>query len=304
MRIRVCFSSDDNYVQHLVVALQSVVVSRRSDDELEIYILDGGIALEKKTLLYEMAQREQVVIHFVAVDGKKFLDAPIQTVQGTHSHVTLATYYRLLLPELLPHVDKVIYLDCDLVCRSSLAELYAQDMGTGWICGVVDIDEKRHTERLGLERYVCAGVLLLNLKAWREEGVQEKCMAFIYDHADVIVLHDQDVLNVVCQEHLSYLDKTWDAQACETRQGHISGFNDIARTGNIIHFIGGRKPWHPGCRHPYRREYFRYLKLTPYRNFVWEYRRQWLRYVLWHTKYSHGRKRWYFLGIRVWQKKS
>lgn len=284
-------------------AMQSIATSRQSGDELEIYVLDGGISGESRKLLQNMAQREHMNIHLVAVDGEKFHDAPIQTVQGTHSHVTLATYYRLLLPELLPHVDKVIYLDCDLTCRSSLAELYAQDMGMDWIRGVVDIDEKRHTERLGLERYVCAGVLLLNLKAWREEGVQEKCMAFIRDHADVIVLHDQDVLNVVCQDHLSYLDKIWDAQACETRQGRISGFNDIARTANIIHFIGGRKPWHPGCRHPYRREYFRYLKLTPYRNFVWEYRRLWLRYILWHTKYSHGRRRWYFLGIRVWQKK-
>ena len=133
--------------------------------------------------------------------------------------------------------------------------------------------------------------------------VQEKCMAFIRDHADVIVLHDQDVLNVVCRDHLSYLDKTWDAQACETRQGRLSGFNDIARTANIIHFIGGRKPWHPGCRHPFRKEYFRYLRLTPYRDFVWEYRKAWLRYLLWHTRYSHGRRRWYLLGVRIWQKK-
>lgn len=303
MSIRVCFSSDDNYVQHLVVAMQSIAVSRRSGDELEIYVLDGGISGENRKLLQQLAQRERMNIHLVDVDREKFRTAPIQTVQGSQTHVTLATYYRLLLPGLLPGVDKVIYLDCDLVCRSSLAGLYEQDMGTDWIRGVVDIDEKRHTERLGLESYVCAGVLLLNLKAWREEGVQEKCIAFIRDHADVIVLHDQDVLNVVCQDHLSYLDKTWDAQACETRQGRLSGFNDIARTANIIHFIGGRKPWHPGCRHPYRREYFCYLKLTPYRNFVWEYRWQWLWYVLWHTKYSHSRRRWYFLGIRVWQKK-
>ncbi len=303
MKIHVCFSSDNNYVQHLSVAVHSVVASRKSGDELEIHILDGGISEENKTLLYNAVPQECADIHFVAIDEEKFRDAPIQTVQGTHSHVTLATYYRLLLPELLPHVDKVIYLDCDLVCRSSLAELYAQDMGTDWIRGVVDIDEKRHAERLGLERYVCAGVLLLNLKAWREEGVQEKCMAFIRDHADVIVLHDQDVLNVVCRDHLSYLDKTWDAQACETRQGRLSGFNDIARTANIIHFIGGRKPWHPGCRHPFRKEYFRYLRLTPYRDFVWEYRKAWLRYLLWHTRYSHGRRRWYLLGVRIWQKK-
>lgn len=303
MSIHVCFSSDDNYVQHLVVALQSVAVSRKSGDTLDIHILDGGISGENRKLLQQLAQRERMNIHLVDVYREKFRNAPIQTVQGSQTHVTLATYYRLLLPELLPGVDKVIYLDCDLVCRSSLAGLYEQDMGTDWIRGVVDIDEKRHTERLGLERYVCAGVLLLNLRAWRENGVQEKCMTFIRDHVDVIVLHDQDVLNVACQGHLSYLDKTWDAQACETRQGRISGFNDIASTANIIHFIGGRKPWHPGCRHPYRREYFRYLKLTPYRNFIWEYRRRWLWYVLWHTKYSHGRKRWYFLGIRVWQKK-
>lgn len=303
MSIHVCFSSDDNYVQHLVVALQSVAVSRKSGDTLDIHILDGGISGENRKLLQQLAQRERMNIHLVDVDREKFRNAPIQTVPGSQSHVTLATYYRLLLPGLLPGVDKVIYLDCDLVCRSSLAGLYEQDMGTDWVRGVEDIDRDCHAARLGLERYVCAGVLLINLRAWREQGVQEKCMDFIRDHADIIVLHDQDVLNVVCREHLSYLDRTWDAQACETRKGRLSGFNDIARTANIIHFIGGRKPWHPGCRHPFRKEYFRYLRLTPFRSFVWTYRLQCLRYLCRHSKYSHGRMRWYVLGIRVWQKK-
>lgn len=303
MRIAVCFSSDAGYARHLAVALASIFHHRDVTDELAVFILDGGIAEADKDVLHAMAVQNGATIRFLPVSKDVFFDAPIQTLGGTLSHVSKAAYYRILLAELLPEEEKVIYLDCDLVCRSSLAELYAQDMGTDWIRGVVDIDEKRHAERLGLERYVCSGVLLLNLKAWREEGVQEKCMAFIRDHADVIVLHDQDVLNVVCRDHLSYLDKTWDAQACETRQGRLSGFNDIARTANIIHFIGGRKPWHPGCRHPFRKEYFRYLRLTPYRDFVWEYRKAWLRYLLWHTRYSHGRRRWYLLGVRIWQKK-
>ena len=302
MDIKVCFSSDNNYIQHLVVAIYSVIASRKDSDNLDIYILDGGISEENKKLLYDISKKERIGIHLITVDKMFFKEAPLETMQGSHTHVTLATYYRLLLPSILPEVDKVIYLDCDLVCRSSLAGLYRVDMGQDWVRGVVDIDERSHSRRLGVQRYVCAGVLLLNLRAWREHGVQQLCMDFLRDHSDLIVLHDQDVLNVVCQEHLAYLDKTWDAQACETRQGKRSGFNKIARTAHIVHFIGSRKPWHPGCRHPYRREYFKYLKLTPFRGFIRQYRYECLRYFFWHTKYSHGRKRWYLLGIRIWQK--
>lgn len=302
MNINVCLSSDNYYAQHLAVCIASVLHHKGLENVI-FWVMDGGISEKNKHILHKMMEGKDASIHFVGINEEVFRDVPIQTMQGGIAHVSIATYFRLLLPHILPDVEKAIYLDCDLVCRASLAPLFGQTMGDDWIRGVIDLDNALHCKRLGIEKYVCAGVLLLNLKAWREYDVEQKCMCFLRNHVDKILYHDQDVLNVVCQEHLSYLDKTWDAQACETRQGHISGFNDIARTANIIHFIGGRKPWQPGCRHPYRREYFRYLKLTPYRNFVWEYWRKWLRYMLWHTKYSHGRRRWYFLGIRVWQKK-
>ena len=301
MNIELCFSSDDKYAQHLAVALVSAFYHRDASDNLSVSVLDGGIGEENRQILQRLARNYGATVRFLPVATDVFLDAPIQTQKGGRTHITRAAYYRLLLAELMPDVDKVIYLDCDIVCRSSLAALYDTDMGEDWIQGVVDIDEEKHRKRLGLERYVCSGVLLLNLRAWRDHDVQQLCMNFLHEHGDNVVFHDQDVLNAVCQEHLSYLDRTWNAQACETRQGRLSGFNDIARTANIVHFIGGRKPWHPGCRHPYRREYFRYLRLTPYEYFVWKYRLQCLCYAVWHTKYSHGRRRWYLLGIRVWQ---
>ena len=304
MTIELCFSSDNNYVQHLTVALASVFHHRSASDELSICVLDGGISESNKSMLLAFAEKSGAALRFISVGDDAFMDAPIQTRNGEHSHITKAAYYRLLLAEVLPDVDKVIYLDCDLVCRSSLAGLYGMDMGLDWIRGVVDIDEERHTRRLGLDRYICSGVLLLNLRAWREHGVQQMCLNFLQEHPERIVLHDQDVLNVVCREHLSYVDKTWDAQACNTRQGRASGFNDIARTANIVHFIGGRKPWQPGCRHPFRKEYFRYLKLTPFRGFVRQHRWACLRYFFWHSKISHGRKRWYVLGVGIWQKRA
>lgn len=98
-------------------------------------------------------------------------------------------------------------------------------------------------------REFCFSTLL----QWRRQDLEARCLAFIREHADKILMHDQDVLNVICQESLGLLDRTWDAQVCCTRQARLSGFNELGRTANIIHFIGARKPWLPGCRAPYRR---------------------------------------------------
>lgn len=300
--VHICFSADNNYAQHLAVSIASIL-HHKGPERIVFSVLDGGISLANKSILHAMAEEKGTEIRFITVNGEIFRDAPIQTMQGAVAHVTIATYFRLLLPDILPDVDKVIYLDCDLVCRSSLLPLYCEDMGQDWIRGVIDIDHAKHTVRLGIQNYVCAGVLLLNLRAWREHGVEQKCMDFIRDHAEMILLHDQDVLNVVCQEHMSYIDRTWDAQACDTRLGKTSGFNELAKTANIVHFIGGRKPWHPGCKHPARKDYFHYLRMTPYKNFEKRFFWTQVMHFLWHTKYSHGRKRWYTCGVRVWQKK-
>ncbi len=301
MDIHVCFSADNNYAQHLAVSIASIL-HHKGSEHIVFFVLDGGISEENRNTLRAMTEGKGAEIRFITVDDAAFRDAPIQTMQGTVAHVSIATYFRLLLPDILPDVDKVVYLDCDLICRSSLLPLYEEDMGQDWIRGVVDIDCAKHTARLGIQKYVCAGVLLLNLRAWRENGVEQKCMDFIRDHADRIDLHDQDVLIVVCQEPMSSLDRTWDAQACDTRLGRTSGFNELAKTANIVHFIGGRKPWHPGCKHPSRKDYFRYLRMTPYRDFESRFFWMQVRHFFWHSKYSHGRTRWYFCGVRVWQK--
>lgn len=300
--IHICFSADNNYAQHLAVSIASILY-HKGPEYIVFSVLDGGISEDNKTILHSLTDEKGAEIRFIPVDEKVFRNAPIQTIKGAVAHISIAAYYRLLLSTLLPDIAKVIYLDCDLVCRSSLTPLYKEDMGGDWVRGVIDIDVAKHCERLDLQKYFCSGVLLMDLRAWREHGVEQMCMDFIRDHAERIVLHDQDVLNVVCQEHLSYLDPTWDAQACETRLGKTSGFNELAKTANIVHFIGGRKPWHPGCRHPFRKYYFRYLHMTPYKDFEKRFLWMRVRYFFWHTKYSHGRKRWYCCGVRVWQKK-
>lgn len=302
MRIPVCFASDASYARPLAVAMASILRHRSADDELAFFVIDGGVSEADKAILRGMARKGGATLTFLALEQEMFDDAPIQTVEGGVSHISPAAYYRLCLPSLLPQEEKVIYLDCDLICRASLAPLLALDMEGDWVRGVQDIDAACHRRRLGLRRYVCSGVLLLDLAAWRRERVERRCLDFLRTSPERIVLHDQDVINVVCQGHLGYLDKTWNAQACATRLGRMSGFNELGKRAAVVHFIGSRKPWQAGCTHPFRAEYFRYLRLTPYRHSVWGWRLDCLRWALWHVKCSHGRQRWYCCGVRVWQK--
>ena len=299
MTIHVCLSSDDKYARHLGVTIASILVNKAPEDELFFHILDGGISRENRSRLESLQNLASFKIEFLAVDTSLFQNFPLDT--DGPAHVSLATYYRILLPEFLPHIEKIIYLDCDVICRSSLAPLYADDMQGFSLKGAIYIDAESQYSRLDINRYVCAGVLLFNLAQWRRQDLEARCLAFIREHADKILMHDQDVLNVICQESLGLLDRTWDAQVCGTRQARLSGFNELGRTANIIHFIGARKPWLPGCRAPYRKEYFRYLALTPWAEAVRSYRKACLRHFFFHTRISHGRKKWYVCGIRVFQ---
>lgn len=232
MSIHICLSSDDKYARHLGVTIASILVNKAPEDELFFHILDGGISRENRSRLESLQNLAPFKIEFLAVDISLFQNFPLDT--DGPAHISLAAYYRIILPSLLPSMEKIIYLDCDVICRSSLAPLYADDMQGFSLKGVIDIDAERHAPRLTLANYVCSGVLLFNLAQWRRQDLEARCLAFIREHADKILMHDQDVLNVICQESLGLLDRTWDAQVCGTRQARLSGFNELGRTANII----------------------------------------------------------------------
>ena len=88
------------------------------------------------------------------MDISLFQNFPLDT--DGPAHISLAAYYRIILPSLLPSMEKIIYLDCDVICRSSLAPLYADDMQGFSLKGVIDIDAERHAPRLTLANYVCS----------------------------------------------------------------------------------------------------------------------------------------------------
>lgn len=264
-KISICFSSDNNYAQHLCVTLASVLVNKLPSDEIVVYVLDGGISQYNKSKILDLQTKFDFEINFIAIDKNLHDKFP----QGKKNHVTLATYYRLLLPELCPCVDKLLYLDVDIIVNSSLSELFNIELGKYYFAGVKDSEELINAERLNLQKYCNAGVLLINLKKWREDDVTHKFFAWMHENQNKILLHDQDVINCVLQDAILVLDNIWNVQVSKYQTS--KEFVMILPDAKIIHYIGKHKPWHTNFKQIAKKQYFDCLKLTPWKWFVINY---------------------------------
>ena len=124
----------------------------------------------------------------------------------TDPRYTEAASFRLLLPELLPEYENVVYIDCDVIVRQDIGWLYREtELGNNWLGVVFEAPIEQQSERflaLGCDpmRYFNSGFLLMNLARMREEKVSNQLL----DACRVPYLEfpDQDTLNQICQGYV------------------------------------------------------------------------------------------------------
>lgn len=260
--IHVALSSDNNYTKQTSVVIVSALKNKARNDNLFFHILDGGIAKESKSKILSL-QDDCCKIEFLNVDDSFFDNMPLG---DAIPHITKATYYRYVLPKLLPKIDKVLYLDVDLLVLGSIAKLFQYDIDNYYFAGVKDILYKENTDRLNIGKYCNAGVLLLNLKKMREDDMQRKLFSYTAKNHSRIVYGDQDVINTVLQAHIKYLPDKYNVQVGPYEMSNK--YNSLAKSSEavIMHFIGAAKPWVPSSLNPFVEEYYHYLAISPFGN--------------------------------------
>lgn len=264
--INICLSSDNNYIQHLAVTIASILKNKAEDDSFSFIILDGGITDENKEKIIALKSICDFDIEFVTVDNSLFVKCPIQD----WTHLSIVGYYRLVLPDIKPEWDKIIYLDCDIVVRDSLKELFNLDIGDCYIASVNDISSKKHAKRLGISSYYNSGVLLINSKKWRQDNITQRLFHWIDENQEKIVLHDQDILNAAINDKICPLDTKWNTLYL-TRS--LKEDNEKLENAKIIHFIDKKKPWLWYSGDKFAKEYLYYLNFTPFKDFIKKYNR-------------------------------
>lgn len=212
MKIPVVFATDENYLFYTIVAITSMAENAKEDTFYQIYILASG-ALEKGHYLIDVIKNKYSNIDITILPVG---EAEFQNVYINNSHVTKATFYRLLLGELL-YVDKCLYLDSDIIVNIDLQELYAIELDSAYIAGVRDLwidlmEENQREERRiktdipSMNQYVNAGVVLFNLDKIRRDKLTEQFCSHMKRN---YMFEDQDILNVCCYDHIGWLPAKW-----------------------------------------------------------------------------------------------
>ncbi len=268
--IHIACNIDHNYVRYCGVTLVSLFESNRGE-EFTAHIMARGLDDADRDVLRSLARRYGHTVLFHEPDGH-LLDG--FTIRATHGRLSTAAYYRCFLPDILPaDVDRVLYLDCDIVVRGSIAPLWAtpldtrtavaavEDMG----CGEVARYDRLHYPQA--DSYFNSGVLLVNLAYWREHGVAQACMDYYRRYPERIVFNDQDLLNCVLHDRKRLLDVKWNVQDGFYRTSVGDAWRkehaEALRHPVVLHFTN-RKPWSYDSQHPLRAEFFKYWALTPW----------------------------------------
>jgi lipopolysaccharide biosynthesis glycosyltransferase len=187
------------------------------------------------------------------------------------------SWLRVVLPELLPELQRVIYLDADTLVVESTAALWHTDLKVAPLAAVANVTEaamQAHVTSLGVEDwgYFNAGVLLVDLGRWREEGATDALARFVADHQH-LPWFDQDALNAVFAGRWQKLHPRWNAMNSFWMWGDLAakvfGEEILAQATSrpsILHFEGPSlcKPWHYLCDHPWRSAYRSTLARTPW----------------------------------------
>lgn len=252
--INICISCDDNYAQHAGVVIASILHNAKSQDRLSFYILDGGISNEKKEKIQSLKINRDCLINFIEINEDDFED---YKAVNTHKYLTLPAFYRLKMPQLLPEISRVIYLDCDVVVNSSLAPLFNTKMGKYSIAGVHDIDKKDVQNN---PTCINSGVLVMDLNNMRKYNVQDRFLEWTKKHIHEIKKGDQQIINETLRGEIIIVDDKWNVQS-----SNFSNRSSFISKPNIVHFVAKKKPWHYASFSYHKDLYFKYLQLTPWK---------------------------------------
>lgn len=275
--------TDHKYIMPTGVMICSICVNHPNCEICFHVVCNNDVTESDKNDLREITLKHSHKIEFYEIK-KEIADCFTVGQKGQNKHITISTYYRLFLAEILPtSIDKVIYLDADVIVRNSLLELYKTDLN-GLALGVVTnmsegniqiFNRLRYSPTLG---YFNAGVLLINLHYWRNENLLEQFTDYAIKYPDRILWHDQDLLNYVLKNSKKQLPLTYNFQnGFLYKERNLSWeydeeIRDTIRNPIILHFTGD-KPWQKGCNHPYKGEFFKYQKMTKWANIpLWKAR--------------------------------
>lgn len=272
------FATNDAYVPHVATALASIF-ENNMDMEFVVHVMATEISDDNYKKLKKFVERYHHLLDVKIVNPDDLeIDLSICGKWG------IFPFLKLYAAELYPNVDKILYIDADMICLGSLKSIESVDMTEYYIAASTDEQgAERHKQRLNLPHdafYGCAGLVWFNLSKWRKEDVCRKCFNYFNSPAnrDIIKWGEQDVLNKVCQGYIHELPIIynmfsfyWLHHGRNIPIRYRDNIIEYKHNTVIIHYIDSCKPWFKDNHFPLKKYYWQYHQLTPWKNETYGY---------------------------------
>ncbi len=283
-------AANEEYAFPLSVMLKSLESNLEAICHVTINILFENFSESEKNKLTALIDKSKITINWVKINHERLQGLKI------NGHISIATYYRLLIEETFPHLDKVIYLDADIIINRCICKIWRTGFKGKHLLAVPHASKKSGivSGERGLPSYKIlgipsdtrtfnAGVLMLNLKLWRRDNISSKVIDYLRKYHEYVLWWDQDGLNAILYDKWQALSATWNVMT-----NHLATFTtwedsllskkvyeQVCKKPAIIHFAGHPKPWHSDYAGLFRNLYFYYVVLvskkinskTHYRNY-------------------------------------
>lgn len=269
MNIALC--TDENFTIPALVCITSILENNK-EENCCIYVITDGISNKARAKFSKLSAQYGKRIEVLTIDRHRFDGLTVS------DRYPVSMYYRFLLPEMLANETKVLYLDCDIIVRHSLRDVYETDLNNKAIGAVVSQScdwVKWSNDHKLTTPFFNSGVLLMNLEYWRKSNTFELLVKWLADYTNELWLPDQSALNKVLEGKVVYLDYTYNFQEVWTHPldssyMHFSRWSSIEKDGVdpiIVHYCDAEKPWFIESRHKFKADFMKYALMYDFIEF-------------------------------------
>lgn len=282
IRVNILYASDDNYASIMGISILSLFENNRDVENIQVYIINDDISEENITKIESIFEKygrtlpkwKKVKSINEALGMEVYEDRFAQT-----------QFARLFLEEIIEETeDRILYLDCDLIFNDSIEELWNMDLKENIGAVLADAFSVLYRSNIGLEPndiMFNSGVMLIDMKKWREQYIGHQLRAFIRAHRGMVQQGDQGVLNAVLSKNVclfsprynlvtNYAAFTYEDMMTYRKPVSIYSKEEIEQAKKkpgIVHYTSSfmvARPWEDGREHPYKYLWSEYKKLSPW----------------------------------------
>jgi len=280
----VVYNSDEKFTSVFAVSVLSLFENNKDADEIIVYLIENGVSEQSKERFQIIAnQYGRKIITVPLLDLRKIIAAENLFIPSKYN---LANYGRLFIASQLPDdIDKVIYADCDTMFVDSINELWNMDISDYYVGMADDGFSTAYRKILGIPEdgiYYNSGIMLVNLKKWRESKIEDVYVQYIRDNGGYVPIIDQGVLNATLDGKILHLPLKYNAYSIiytfsyeemmiVRKPPHFYGkeeYEQAKKKPVMVHFTNNfympLRPWVKGCTHPYVNQYLKYREMTPW----------------------------------------